>query len=223
VNATFQNDDARLLDAVDKVLADRHRVGLDGLVGGLAAAVIHTASDELLPAARRQAAFATPLDHVATRVRARQRDAAIPKFLALTDASFDFAVYVGSLNSITSAARLAAGESAHVFTSGVSPLSETDPRLGGPTERFIENYGLRPHHMAFAVEQIEGVLAGLGQDGLGFLSGLVGSRREGLKQIFPAMSPRTYLVNEYREPYGGFDGFFTKPNVAFLTKATERQ
>ncbi|WP_075353690.1 hypothetical protein [Desulfovibrio sp. DV] len=161
------------------------------------------------------------LDHVATRVRARHRDAAIVEFLALTNYRFDFAVYVESLNSITNVARLGVGDYAQVFTSGIgSPDAEPG---AGPTEGFIANYGLRPHHMAFGTDGIEEVVSGLQSEGMQFLSELVGSREEGLKQIFSAMSPQTMLVNEYIERYDGFDGFFTKSNVTRLTKATEKQ
>lgn len=162
------------------------------------------------------------LDHVATRVRAKHRDAAIVEFLSLTNYRFDFAVYVESLNSITNVARLGAGDYAQVFTSGISPAGSAAGDAG-PTEGFIANYGLRPHHMAFSTDGIETVVSGLSADGMQFLSPLVGSREEGLKQIFSAMSPRTLLVNEYIERYDGFDGFFTKSNVTRLTKATENQ
>lgn len=172
-------------------------------------------------AARPHLARIGGLDHVATRVRAAHRDAAIVEFLELTNYRFDFAVYVESLNSITNVARLRNGDYAQVFTSGIA--SPDDRGDSGPTEAFIANYGLRPHHMAFAVEGIEDVVAGLAAHGMGFLSELVGSREEGLKQIFSTMSPRTMLVNEYIERYDGFDGFFTKSNVTRLTKATENQ
>lgn len=161
------------------------------------------------------------LDHVATRVRARQRDAAIVEFLGLTGYHFEFAVYVESLNSITSVARLGSGDYAQVFTSGIAPGDVSQD--AGPTERFIDNYGVRPHHMAFSTVGIEDVVSGLAADGWQFLCRLAGSREEGLKQIFSAMSPRTFLVNEYIERYDGFDGFFTKSNVTHLTKATENQ
>ena len=160
---------------------------------------------------------------MATRVRARQRDAAIVEFLALTNYHFEFAVYVESLNSITNVARLGAGDYAQVFTSGIAPLEAGCPENAGPTERFIANYGVRPHHMAFAAQGIEAVVSGLAADGLQFLSELVGSREEGLKQIFSVMSARTLLVHEYIERYDGFDGFFTKSNVTRLTQATEKQ
>lgn len=152
---------------------------------------------------------------------AAHRDAAIVEFLELTNYRFDFAVYVESLNSITNVARLRDGDYAQVFTSGIaSPEGGGD---GGPTEAFIANYGLRPHHLAFTANGIEDVVAGLAANGMAFFSELVGSREEGLKQIFSAMSPRTMLVNEYIERYDGFDGFFTKSNVTRLTKATENQ
>jgi len=363
VNEKFQNDDTVLLREVEKTLVARRQAGLEGLVGGLAAVVINTAPEDLLPAAeelllatrlrfevamndplsddagpclllrdghgadfllksragddnpfdlynkgaknqgRQQARletflftcrdldryvaiqkargviFATPsplvtdafsfiqtmpsihtgnavgliewkgrpgtyfhagsqslalsplkaerlwqrqirgLDHVATRVRARQRDAAILEFLSLTNYHFDFAVYVESLNSITNVARLSAGDYAQVFTSGIAAEAED----AGPTERFIANYGVRPHHLAFGVSDIEMVVAGLRAEGMHFLSDLVGSREEGLKQIFSVMSPQTMLVKEYIERYDGFDGFFTKNNVTRLTLATDRQ
>lgn len=161
------------------------------------------------------------LDHSATRVRAEERDDAIIEFMGLTDYNFVFAVYVEALNSITNVARLAPGEYAQVFTSGIKPFTNLEE--SGPTEKFIYNYGLRVHHLAFACEQIEATFDAMRADGMDFLSDLVGSPEEGLKQAFSRMSPRSYLVNEYIQRYDGFDGFFTKSNVTLLTKATEKQ
>ncbi len=161
------------------------------------------------------------LDHVATRVRAEERDAAILEFMELTNYRFDFAVYVESLNSITNVARLSKDDYAQVFTSGISPFTTFEK--SGPTERFIYNYGVRAHHMAFITENIDETVAALTADGMGFLSDLVGSEEEGLKQIFSKPSPTTLLVNEYILRYGDFDGFFTKSNVTLLTKATDKQ
>lgn len=161
------------------------------------------------------------LDHTATRVRAEHRDDAIIEFMRLTEYCFDFAVYVESLNSITNVARLTPDDYAQVFTSGITPFADLES--SGPTERFIHNYGLRVHHMAFRTEDIEHVHGELIKDGLGFLIELVGSPEEGLKQTFTQMSPNTYLVNEYIHRYDGFDGFFTKSNVTDLTRATEKQ
>jgi hypothetical protein len=161
------------------------------------------------------------LDHAATRVRAQERNAAILEFLSLTNYHYDFAVYVKSLNSITSVARRTKDDFAMVFTSGITPDTGAEP--SGPTEKFIHNYGTRVHHIAFSTADIEKTVSGLKDDGLAFLLDLVGSEEEGLRQIFSVPSPHTMIVTEYIQRYGGFDGFFTRSNVELLTKATENQ
>jgi hypothetical protein len=161
------------------------------------------------------------LDHAATRVKAQDRDLAILEFMRLTNYNFDFAIYVKSLNSITSVARLSPHDFAMVFTSGISPY--TSDEVSGPTEKFIRNYGTRVHHMAFQTEEIDNTYVALGEDGMKFLIELVGSLAEGLKQTFTQPSENTLLVNEYIHRYGDFDGFFTKSNVTLLTEATGKQ
>ncbi|MCQ8893642.1 MAG: hypothetical protein NQU46_03275 [Methanolinea sp.] len=161
------------------------------------------------------------LDHTATRVRAKERNAAILEFLSLTNYHFDFAVFVKSLNSITSVARLTDDAFAMVFTSGIAPYREGED--AGPTENFIHFYGTRVHHMAFSTDDIDAVFAELVTHGMEFLVKLVGSREEGLKQTFSMPFPHTMIVNEYIHRYEGFDGFFTRSNVEELTRATGRQ
>jgi 4-hydroxyphenylpyruvate dioxygenase-like putative hemolysin len=161
------------------------------------------------------------LDHAATRVRAEERDAAIIEFMELTNYDFTMAIYVEALNSITNVARFSPTDFAMVFTSGISPyVSDT---RSGPTEKFIQNYGTRVHHVAFRTENIEATFEALKDDGMDFLIDLVGSPDEGLKQTFTVPSENTLLVNEYILRYGDFDGFFTKSNVALLTEATAKQ
>ncbi|WP_027184999.1 hypothetical protein [Desulfovibrio inopinatus] len=161
------------------------------------------------------------LDHAATRVRAEERDAAIIEFMEWTNYHFEFAVYVESLNSITNVSRLSLDDFALVFTSGIRPFVSLEE--SGPTERFIYNYGPRTHHLAFNTENIEDTVDALAEHGMGYISELIGSREEGLKQIFTKPSPHTLIVNEYIHRYDDFDGFFTKSNVTALTKATEKQ
>ena len=88
---------------------------------------------------------------------------------------------------------------------------------------FVYHYGARVHHLAFLTEHIEETDAALRGDGLEFLSDLVGSEDDGIRQSFSAPMPNTLLVNEYLHRYGGFDGFFSKSNVTILTEATDRQ
>ncbi len=161
------------------------------------------------------------LDHAATRVRAQDRTAAILEFLSLTNYHYDFGVHVKSQNSITSVARRDKEDFAMVFTSGITPY--TSDGASGPTEKFIQNYGTRVHHMAFKTESIEQTVATLTMDGMEFLLDLVGSDSEGLRQIFSEPSKHTLIVNEYIHRYGGFDGFFSKNNVERLTEATGKQ
>lgn len=161
------------------------------------------------------------LDHAATRVRAEERDRAILEFMDWTNYAFDFAVYVESLNSITSVARLSAHDFAMVFTSGISPFTSLEQ--SGPTEKFIYNYNTRVHHLAFRTERIEETFQAFRRDGMEFLVDLVGGPDEGLHQTFTKPFPTTLLVNEYIQRYGGFDGFFTKSNVTLLTAATDGQ
>jgi len=161
------------------------------------------------------------LDHTATRVRAQDRTSAILEFIALTNYHYDFAVHVKSLNSITSVARHNKDDFAMVFTSGITSFSNDAD--SGPTEKFIQNYGTRVHHMAFQTKNIEATVKALKNDGMAFLLDIVGSEGEGLKQIFSEPSQNTLIVNEYIHRYGDFDGFFTRSNVERLTKATEKQ
>jgi len=161
------------------------------------------------------------IDHAATRVKAEHRDAAIIEFMELTNYNFDFAIYVKLFNSITNVARLSQDDFAMVFTSGVTPF--IDINVSGPTEKYIHNYGVRTHHLAFQTDKIEDTYKSLEQNGMKFLIKLIGSQKEGLKQTFSAQSEATMLVNEYIHRYGNFDGFFTKSNVSLLTKSTEKQ
>lgn len=160
------------------------------------------------------------LDHAATRVTTENRDPAILEFMALTNYRFEFALYIAELNSITNVARLPGADFAMVFTSGIRP---SVGEAAGPTEQFVQNYGARVHHLALQAKNIEAVYAALEKEGVTFLSGLVGSPEEGLKQAFSVPSSNTLVVTEYIQRYDGFDGFFTRNNVALLTEATSRQ
>ena len=161
------------------------------------------------------------LDHTATRIRAQDRNDAILEFVALTNYHYDFAVHVKSLNSITSIARRNHQDFAMVFTSGITRF--TNDAESGLTEKFIQNYGTRVHHMAFRTENIEVTVETLKKDGMAFLLDLEGSEDEGLRQIFSEPSQNTLIVNEYIQRYGDFDGFFARSNMERLTQATERQ
>ena len=48
---------------------------------------------------------------------------------------------------------------------------------------------------------------------------VIGSREQGLKQIFSSASEHSSLIIEYVQRFGDFQGFFTRENVAELTHA----
>ena len=83
------------------------------------------------------------------------------------------------------------------------------------------------HHIAIAVkdgekggiEHIDYVVNAIAKLGKGFLLDVIGSKEEGLKQIFSNASEHSSLIIEYVQRYGSFDGFFTQENVAKLTEA----
>ncbi|MBD3350852.1 MAG: hypothetical protein GF364_05135 [Candidatus Lokiarchaeota archaeon] len=161
------------------------------------------------------------VDHTATRIRARDRDAGILEFLELTNYTFDFAIYALDLNSITSVARYSPDDFAMVFTSGITPFIGSEST--GPTERYTFNYGTRVHHIAFHTEEITETYSKLKEDGMEFLIELLGGENDGLHQTFTKQSPNTMTVNEYIHRYGDFKGFFTRSNVRDLTKSTYKQ
>lgn len=161
------------------------------------------------------------VDHAATRVIAKHRDAAILELMELTAYNFDFSIYVKHLNSITNVARMKDEKFALVFTSGISPF--TDLQDSGPTEKFVYNYGPRVHHIAFYTNEIDSTFIGLSDNNLKFLIDLVGSSEEGIRQTFSVPSPSTLIVNEYICRYGDFNGFFTNENVRNLTYSTDKQ
>ena len=84
-----------------------------------------------------------------------------------------------------------------------------------------------PHHIALGVADgetngqinIDYVVDAIREKGKDFLLDVIGSREEGLKQIFSSASEHSSLIIEYVQRFGDFDGFFTKQNVAELTKA----
>ncbi len=178
-----------------------------------------------------------PVDHLATRVYSQNREAALLEYLALSSyyywGSYDIKDQNSSTN-VTKNTRQApeSNSPAKVFTANNHPycVNHLD-RLPSPTETFVRNYGPRLHHMAVEVkdgqsngrENIDIVVDAIAAQGKGFLLDTVGSREEGLKQIFSSASDFSSLIVEYVQRFGDFQGFFTKDNVAQLTYAAGQE
>ncbi len=174
-----------------------------------------------------------PIDHLATRVYSQNREAALLEYLSLSSyyywGSYDIADQNSSTNVCKSVRAVAESVSpAKVFTANNQPycVNHLDG-LPSPTETFVRNYGARLHHIALSVkdgerggkENIEFLVEAITSQGKGFLLEVVGSRDDGLKQIFSTASPFSALIIEYVQRFGDFQGFFTRDNVARLTAA----
>lgn len=174
-----------------------------------------------------------PIDHLATRVYSQNREAAILEYLTLSSyyywGSYDIADQNSSTNVTKSVHHANELESpAKVFTAANHPYFVNHLlKLPSPTEQFVRNFGPRLHHIAVAVQDgetsgkanIDHVVDSLRNCGQDFLLDVIGSREEGLKQIFSSASEYSSLIVEYVQRFGDFQGFFTKQNVANLTHA----
>ncbi len=174
-----------------------------------------------------------PIDHLATRVYSQNREVAILEYLSLSSYYFWGAYNIRDQNSSTNVTKSvhALPESkspAKVFTANNTPYFVNHlEQLPSPTETFVRNYGPRLHHVAIAVkdgerdgiENIDFVVQAIAEQGKGFLLDVIGSKEQGLKQIFSNASEHSSLIIEYVQRFGKFDGFFTQENVAALTAA----
>lgn len=174
-----------------------------------------------------------PIDHLATRVYSQNREAAILEYLALSSYYYWGSYDIKDQNSSTNVTKNVRQQPesispAKVFTANNFPycVAHLDS-LPSPTETFVRNYGPRLHHIAVEVkdgqingrENIDYIVEAIAAQGKGFLLDTVGSREEGLKQIFSSASDFSSLIIEYVQRFGDFQGFFTRENVALLTYA----
>ncbi|MEO5358095.1 MAG: hypothetical protein H7844_12470 [Nitrospirae bacterium YQR-1] len=176
-----------------------------------------------------------PVDHVATRIFHHDREDAILEIVKLTHMYPWGAYNIDEMDSSTNPVRNVYNmperhSPAKVFTAGncgaFLRFLSTRP---APTETFCENFGRSLHHIAYDVKEddmdgpdnhnIDTVVSYLKKNGFNFVDNLTGTKAEGLRQVFSKRSPHTGWVTEYVERFGGFHGFFTRKNVAFLTQA----
>lgn len=174
-----------------------------------------------------------PVDHLATRVYSQNREVAILEYLSWSSYYFWGAYNIRDQNSSTNVTKSVHGvpesrSPAKVFTANNTPYFVNHlERLPSPTETFVRNYGPRLHHVAIAVkdgerdgmENIDFVVKAIAEEGNGFLLDVIGSKEQGLKQIFSNASEHSSLIIEYVQRFDDFDGFFTHQNVAALTAA----
>lgn len=175
-----------------------------------------------------------PIDHLATRVLHQDREHAILELLKITSYHYWGSYDIADQNSSTNVTRNSNdfeeySSPAKVFTAANTPhYVDHIVKLPSPTEAFVRNYGKRMHHIAYSVkdneegqdiDSVDKVVDALKDEGIEFLLKVIGSQEEGLKQIFSRTSKFSLLITEYVQRFNGFQGFFTKKNVAFLTEA----
>jgi hypothetical protein len=174
-----------------------------------------------------------PIDHLATRVYSQNREVAILEWLSLSSYYYWGSYDIRDQNSSTNVTKNVhhareVRSPAKVFTANNTPYFVNHlERLPSPTETFVRNYGPRLHHIALAVrdgeangvQNIEHVVKRIAEQGRDFLLDVIGSKEQGLKQIFSSASEHSSLIIEYVQRFGDFDGFFAKDNVAELTHA----
>ncbi len=174
-----------------------------------------------------------PIDHLATRVYSQNREVAILEYLSWSSYYYWGSYDIRDQNSSTNVTKSVHFNQefrspAKVFTANNTPYFVNHlERLPSPTETFVRNYGPRLHHIAVAVrdgetdglENIEYVVKAIRDQGREFLLDVIGSKEEGLKQVFSSASEHSSLIVEYVQRFGNFDGFFAKHNVAELTRA----
>lgn len=174
-----------------------------------------------------------PIDHLATRVYSQNREVAILEYLTLTSYYYWGSYDIADQNSSTNVTKSVHYDDerrspAKVFTAANHPYFVNYLlNVASPTENFVRNYGPRLHHIALAVQDgetagqanIDYVVDEIRKQGKQFLLDVIGSKEEGLKQIFSSASEHSSLIIEYVQRFGNFAGFFTKKNVAELTHA----
>jgi hypothetical protein len=174
-----------------------------------------------------------PIDHLATRVYSQNREVAILEYLSCSSYYYWGSYDIKEQNSSTNVTKsihypLESKSPAKVFTANNTPYFVNHlERLPSPTETFVRNYGPRLHHIALAVrdgerdglENIEFVVDAVRRQGKDFLLDVIGSKEQGLKQIFSSASEHSSLIVEYVQRFGDFDGFFARHNVSELTRA----
>ena len=176
------------------------------------------------------------VDHMATRILSGEREEAILEYLTLSNYYFWGAYNIADMNSSTNVTRNPFVDDdklspAKVFTANnTASFVNSFEGLPMPTENFVRNFGRRMHHIAYEVKDgdhasgeknVDYVVDTLKEMGTAFLAHVVGECTDSpnLKQIFSKHSEFSLLITEYVERCFGFDGFFTKDNVAALTEA----
>ncbi|MHA1214079.1 MAG: VOC family protein [Candidatus Hodarchaeales archaeon] len=158
--------------------------------------------------------YIVKLDHIAYRVKRGEREKLIQQFTDLADYKFYKSFTVKKSNAITSCLKLHGTLPVIVISEGLTEDSIV--------EKYCNKFGSRVHHLAYLVTDIEKVVNFQKTQGVKFTTEkIIGSEKEGIKQIFTFPIPETNHIIEYIQRFGNFDGFFTPSNISDLMNSTE--
>ena len=159
--------------------------------------------------------FILKLDHIAYRVKKGERIKKIRELSSIIPYQEFKTFKVISINAVTSCLKLHDTDPAIVISEGLSEYSIV--------EKYCRKYGSRVHHLAYRVNDIEKIVKVKKEEGVNFTTNyIIGSEKEGIKQIFSMPIETSNHIIEYIQRFGEFDGFFTPSNIAKLMKSTER-
>ncbi len=159
--------------------------------------------------------YIVKLDHIAYRVLKGEREKTFAEFMNILPYREYKSFTIKTMNAITSCLKLHETMPVIVVSEGLTEDSVV--------EKYCKKYGGRVHHLAYEVTNIEKVVEIQKGRGINFTTeDIIGSKEEGIKQIFTMPTETTNHIIEYVQRFGGFDGFFTPSNVGDLMKSTEK-
>ncbi len=153
------------------------------------------------------AQHATGIDHIAIAVP--ELEASIEFFTKVLGFELGERRRTEGTTTAMISAVIKAGPLTFVLIQGTSPQSQVS--------RYVEHYGPGVQHIAIAVENIEGVAAGLKDSGLEFDTTII--RSPGLQQIFSHRDAGSGLMIEFIDRSG--TGDFTDSSVQELFSQLE--
>jgi len=156
-----------------------------------------------------------PLDHIAYRVEFGEMQDMMEWVVKNTPNDFLKYYDVGSQNARTIVMRFKNWDPAIVISEGLEHESLVD--------EYVHDFGSRVHHIAWRVKNIEKVVEIQKGQGLEFTTkDIIGSKEQGLKQIFTYPEPVSNHIHEYIQRFGGHYDFFIPENVGNLMKSTKK-
>lgn len=159
--------------------------------------------------------YVVKLDHIAYRAKIGDREKLMEELTNILPYRFFKSFKVVHSNATTTCLKLYETTPIIVISEGLDKDSVV--------EKYSQKYGTRVHHLAYEVTDIEKVVEIQKKRGVKFTTEeIIGSEKEGIKQIFTLPTESSNHIIEYIQRFGDFDGFFTPANIAGLMLSTEK-